>query len=276
MSLNANAIVTLQEQKAYQEETTTNQDSLLEILINAVSTFFEGLLRGQGSKNLKETTYTNKYLNGSGKTYLLLPNFPILSISAITEAGATLTENTHFTVDYEWGILWKESGVWADIRRNIKITYKAGYSDAYKMNFDSGSEEPAIGKTLTSVSGSGVMSAIKVMSGTWVSGLAVGYVEFVSITGEFANDETVDISGGNSNVMTVNEPVGSAKQYSGIPDDLKLACMEQVAVEHKRATKKEHGELSRSFGEGSISKMTEKNLLPYVREILNKYTRQCL
>jgi len=276
MSLNANAIVTLQEQKAYQEETTTNQDSLLEILINAVSTFFEGLLRGQGSKNLKETTYTNKYLNGSGKTYLLLPNFPILSISAITEAGATLTENTHFTVDYEWGILWKESGVWADIRRNIKITYKAGYSDAYKMNFDSGSEEPAIGKTLTSVSGSGVMSAIKVMSGTWVSGLAVGYVEFVSITGEFANDETVDISGGNSNVMTVNEPAGSAKQYSGIPDDLKLACMEQVAIEHKRATKKEHGELSRSFGEGSISKMTEKNLLPYVKDTLNKYTRHCL
>jgi len=276
MSLNANAIVTLQEQKAYQEETTTNQDSLLEILINAVSTFFEGLLRGQGGKNLKETTYTNKYLNGSGKTYLLLPNFPILSISAITEAGATLTENTHFTVDYEWGILWKESGVWADIRRNIKITYKAGYSDAYKMDFDSGSEEPAIGKTLTSILGSGVMSAIKVTSGTWAGGDAVGYVEFVSITGEFANDETVDISGGNSNVMTVNEPAGSAKQYSGIPDDLKLACMEQVAVEHKRATKKEHGELSRSFGEGSISKMTEKNLLPYVKDTLNKYKRHSL
>jgi len=276
MSLNANAVVTLQEQKTYQEESTTNQDSMLEILINAVSTFFEGLLRGQGSKNLKETTYTDKYLNGSGKTYLLLPNFPILSISAITEAGATLTENTHFTVDYEWGILWKESGVWADIRRNIKITYKAGYSDAYKMDFDLGSEEPAIGKTLTSVSGSGVMSAIKVTSGTWAGTDAVGYVEFVSITGEFKNDETVDITDGNSNVMTVNEPAGSAKQYSGIPDDLKLACMEQVAVEHKRATKKEHGELSRSFGEGSISKMTEENLLPYVREILNKYTRRCL
>jgi len=276
MSLNANAIVTLQEQKAYQEETTTNQDSLLEILINAVSTFFEGLLRGQGSKNLKETTYTNKYLNGSGKTYLLLPNFPILSISAITEAGATLTENTHFTVDYEWGILWKESGVWADIRRNIKITYKAGYSDAYKMNFDSGSEEPAIGKTLTSVSGSGVMSAIKVTSGTWAGGDTVGYVEFVSITGEFKDNETINITGGSSNVMTVNEPAGSAKQYSGIPDDLKLACMEQVAIEHKRATKKEHGELSRSFGEGSISKMTEKNLLPYVKDTLNKYTRHCL
>lgn len=276
MSLNANAIVTLQEQKTYQEETTTNQDSFFELFINAVSTFFEGLLRGQGDKKLKETTYTDKYLNGSGKTYLLLPNFPILSISAITEAGATLTENTHFTVDYEWGILWKESGIWADIRRNIKITYKAGYSSVYKMDFDSGSEEPAIGKTLTSTSGSGEMSAIKVTSGTWASGLAVGYVEFVSITGEFKNNETVDITDGNSNVMTVNEPAGSAKQYSGIPDDLKLACMEQVAVEHKRATKKEHGELSRSFGEGSISKMTEENLLPYVKEILEKYTRHSL
>jgi hypothetical protein len=276
MSLNTNAIVTLQEQKTYQEETTTNQDSLLEILINAVSTFFEGLLRGQGSKNLKETTYTDEYINGSGKTYLLLPNFPIISISAITEGGATLTENTHFTVDKQWGILWKESGKWAETRRNVKITYKAGYADADKMDFDSGSEEPAIGATLTSASGSGVVTAVKVTSGTWAGGDVVGYVEFSSITGEFKNNETVDISGGNSNVMTVNEPAGSAKTIAGIPDDLKLACMEQVAVEHKRATKKEHGELSRSFGDGSISKMTEENLLPYVKEILRKYMRQSL
>lgn len=276
MSLNANAIVTLQEQKAYQEESGTEQDTLFEIFINAVSEFFEGILRGQGDKKLKETTYADKYLDGSGKTYLLLPNFPILSISAITEGGATLTENTHFTVDYEWGILWKEAGIWADIRRNIKITYKAGYSDTFKMDFDSGSEEPAIGKTLTSLSGSGEVSAIKVTSGTWDSGLAVGYVEFVSITGEFKDNEAVNITDGNPDVMTVNEPSGSAEQYSGIPADLKLACMEQVAVEHKRATKKEHGELSRSFGEGSISKMTEENLLPYVREILDKYTRRSL
>jgi len=276
MTLEANAIVTLQEQKVYQEEAGTEQDSLLEILINAISTLIEGILRGQGDKQLKETTYTDKYLDGSGKTYLLLPNFPVVSISEITEAGATLTENTHFTVDYEWGILWKEAGIWADIRRNIKLTYKAGWADVSRMAFDSGSEEPAIGKTLTSASGSGVVSAIKVASGTWAGEDAVGYVEFVSITGEFADNEEVSITDGNPNVLTVNEPAGSAEQCSGIPDDLKLACNEQVAIEHKRATKKEHGELSRSFGDGSISKMTEKNILPYVEDVLRKYTRKAL
>jgi len=234
MTLEANAIVTLQEQKVYQEEAGTEQDSLLEILINAISTLIEGILRGQGDKQLKETTYTDKYLDGSGKTYLLLPNFPVVSISEITEAGATLTENTHFTVDYEWGILWKEAGIWADIRRNIKLTYKAGWADVSRMAFDSGSEEPAIGKTLTSASGSGVVSAIKVASGTWAGEDAVGYVEFVSITGEFADNEEVSITDGNPNVLTVNEPAGSAEQCSGIPDDLKLACNEQVAIEHKR------------------------------------------
>jgi hypothetical protein len=49
--------------------------------------------------------------------------------------------------------------------------------------------------------------------------------------------------------------------------------MQQIAVEFQRQQKKEWGETSRSFGDGSISTMTEEELLPYVKEVLKKYRR---
>jgi thiamine pyrophosphate-dependent acetolactate synthase large subunit-like protein len=113
------------------------------------------------------------------------------------------------------------------------------------------------------------ITKIVVTSGTWAGGDAAGWIEFASATGTFSNNETVNISGGGSNVMTVNEPDTIIR----IPRDLELAVMQQIAVEFQRQQKKEWGETSRSFGDGSISTMTEEELLPYVKEVLKKYRR---
>ncbi len=271
MSLNDNAIVTLQEMKAFLEESGTGHDSQLETLINGISDLFET----EFSRSLKEATYTDKYLNGSGLRHLLIPNYPVISISVITEDGQSLTENEDFFVDYDWGILWKPKGkIWEDEKRNVKLTYKAGWGDVAKMAFDSGSEEPLIGATLTSASGSGDVIAIKVTSGTWAGDDAVGYVEFESITGEFKDNETVDISGGSSNVMTVNEPVGSATTIAGIPNDLKLVFMKWVGWEFQQADEKRWGETSRSYPEaGTVSTFRESEVWKDVQRVIDKYQR---
>lgn len=274
MALEDNALVSLSDLKVYLKLTgDASFDTVLEILINHISSTFDNIVKF----NLAEQTYTSQLYNGNDKARLYLKHIPINSISAITEDDVELTEgdDEDFMIYGDRGYLWRVAGNWAKGEQNISITYKAGSVAISRMNFDSGSEEPVIGATLTSASGSGVVTAVKLTSGVWGSGTAVGQIEFASITGEFADDETVNITAGNPNVMTVNEPGGSAKDSPGVPGDIKLAAMMQLGKEWKTQDKAEWAETSRSMGDGSISLMTD-DLLPYVKEVLRRYTRETL
>jgi len=273
MALEENALVSLADLKVYFKLTNTDFDTVLEILINHISTTFDKAV----VRNLAEQTYSNQLYDGNNKRRLYLKHYPINSVSAITENEVELTEgdDEDFMRYADGGYLWRVGGTWAGGNQNIDVTYKGGYAAISRMNFDSGSEEPAIGVTLTSVLGSGVVTAVKLTSGVWGSGTAAGQVEFSTITGEFADNETVNITAGTSNVMTVNEPGGSAKDSPGIPGDLKLAAMMQIGKEWKTQDKQEWAETSRSMGDGSISLMTE-DLLPFVAEVLERYKRRTL
>lgn len=275
MALEANALVSLADLKVYLKLTgDASFDTLLEILINHVSTTFDKITL----RNLAEQTYTLQLYDGNNKRRLYLKHYPINLVSAITEDDVALTEGVDedFVIYQNEGYLLRQDGNWSkDDPQNVSITYKGGYAAISRMNFDAGSEEPAIGATLTSTSGSGVVTVVKLTSGIWGSGTAAGQIEFASITGEFLDNEDVDISGGNTDVMVVNEPGGSAKDSPGIPGDLKLAAMMQVGKEWKTQDKQEWAETSRSFGDGSISLMTE-DLLPFVAEVLERYKKRTL
>jgi len=273
MTLEANALVSLADLKVYLKETGTTFDAILEILINDLSTAFDKIVK----YNLAEQTYTTQLYDGNNKRRLYLKHYPINSVSALTEDDDALTEGSDedFMIYQNEGYLWRVGANWSEGNQNISVSYKAGYVAISRFNFDSGSEEPAIGATVTSASGSGVVSAVYVTSGTWAGGDAAGQVEVASITGEFTDDETVDISGGNSNVMTVNEPGGSAKDSPGIPTDIKLAAKMQIGRFWKEQDKQEWGETSRSFGDGSIGLLTD-DLLPFVKEVLERYKKKTL
>lgn len=274
MALEENALVSLSDLKVYLKLTgDASFDTVLEILINHISTTFDNIVKF----NLAEQTYTSQLYNGNDKRRLYLKHFPINSVSALEEDEVELTEgdDEDFMRYASKGYLWRVGGNWAKGEQNIDVTYKGGYVAISRMNYDSGSEEPVIGATLTTTSGSGVVTAVKLTSGAWGSGTAVGQVEFSAITGEFADNETINITDGNSNIMTVNEPGGSAKDSPGIPGDLKLAAMMQIGKEWKTQDKAEWAETSRSMGDGSISLLTD-DLLPYVKEVLRRYTRETL
>lgn len=59
---------------------------------------------------------------------------------------------------------------------------------------------------------------------------------------------------------------------TALPADVKLACMIQAAREWKKTQGSEWGETSRSFPDGSTSRV-ERGLLKEVEEILQKYRR---
>lgn len=271
MTLESNALVTLARQKTYLKEESADFDAILEILINGVSSFFDLFA---GRTQLRAKHYTNLLLDGNGKSRLYIPDFPINHVDELLENEVELTEDTDFYVysRHNQGYLYRENKLWREGHKNIDITYGGGFHIVEMFHYDSGGTNiPAIGATLVgnTSAAEGELSKLTLESGIWADGDAVGEAAFLSITGTFEDNETVKVDGGAGNVMTVNEPYDIIR----IPKDLELACMQQVAVEFQRQQKKEWGETSRSFADGSVSITTEEELLPYVAKVLKKYRR---
>ena len=77
-------------------------------------------------------------------------------------------------------------------------------------------------------------------------------------------------SEGNQNiVVTYSAGYGDDE----IPDDLKLACLKQVAFEWKIQKGSLWGEASRTYPDGAITTYSTGQLLPDVREVLERYKR---
>jgi hypothetical protein len=131
MGLNANALVTLADLKLFLkiDAGQTQDDTLLELIINAVSTRFDT----ETGRNLKEATYTAIKLDGSGSKYLELPNYPVKAdaITSIKEDGIALTQNTDYYLYHTNfdGYLEKADGsLWNRGQKNIELTDTAGFN----------------------------------------------------------------------------------------------------------------------------------------------------
>lgn len=276
MALKANALLSLADLKlALLDDTTkTDFDNLFEMFIDQLSAVADKLT----GRNLAAQTYSNELHDGNDKRRLYLDNYPINSVSALTEDDDSLTEGADedFIIYGSAGYLRRMDANWsaADFQ-NIDVSYNAGYVAISVMNFDSGSEEPVIGDTLTSTSGSGVVTAIYLTSGAWGSGTGAGWIEYASITGEFADDEVVAISGGTADVMTVNEPGGNAKDSPGVPDDIKNAMIEQIGKDWKDQKMQGWGESGRTMGDGSVS-VTTTDLLTHFQNVMTSYRKMTL
>lgn len=277
MGIEENALVTLARQKAYLKETGATHDTEIETLINGVSSFFDLWCE---RTRLRERHYTNLLLDGNGENRLYLPDFPINHVDAVEEDDVELTEDTDFFVysRHNQGYLTRNGDKWLAGHKNIDITYGGGFHIIETFHYDSGGTTiPAIGDTLIgNTSGAeGEIILLTLDTGTWAGGDAAGNVQFSSVEegddGYFEDNETIKIGGnGAADVMTVNEPY----EIIRVPKDLELACMQQVAMEFQRQQQKSWGEVSRSFGDGSVTTMTEEELLPYVKMVLNRYRRQ--
>ncbi len=128
MSVAAKSLITAAQFKGYIPSIAagdTSNDTLFELLIDGVSEAFDGYV----GRPLAKTTYTAVYYDGNGKETLLLPNYPIVSITSIAEDGTALTEgeNSDYLFYAASGILKRVSGAWLKGPKKIKITYVAGY-----------------------------------------------------------------------------------------------------------------------------------------------------
>lgn len=127
MTLNANALITLEDFKLYAgiDAADSKNDALYELIINSVSQRFDT----EANRIFKSAVYTNAYLDGTGTEYLYLPNYPIIGTITITENDETLTvgDDYDYLLIADRGLLWR-IGVWALGSQNIKVTYTGGYT----------------------------------------------------------------------------------------------------------------------------------------------------
>lgn len=120
-------------------DTDTSQDARLELLINVVSSQIETYC----GRTFALTTYTETY-SPSNRQMLILRNFPVVSVSSLTNDGATFVQGTDYIFSPEYannGMLYREQG-WTgtavsreyltsdpvSMKRIINIVYAAGYA----------------------------------------------------------------------------------------------------------------------------------------------------
>lgn len=95
-----------------------SQDAELAVYIAAVTEVVEGIV---GPVDPREVTETHD----GGTNVVILRQPPVLSITTVTEDGATVTG---YTASLDSGVLYRTGGWWATGRAAVTVVYQAGRS----------------------------------------------------------------------------------------------------------------------------------------------------
>lgn len=129
--MNANALIELDTLKQFLGITTNDKDLILEMYIESVSDYIQG-----NGESILATDYTEK-LKGTDTQNILLSHRPINSIESLKIDG-TLVDD--YEIYKSSGIVYRDggfpisgssnlmSGAVTKIKKNIEITYNAGYA----------------------------------------------------------------------------------------------------------------------------------------------------
>lgn len=136
MSLSANAIVTIDEARAFLKKTEDSDLAVLEQIIKGVQGAFDRFT----DRTLESTAYTAVKFDGNGWTDFWLPNKPITLLTSVHENGTLLVADVDFYVYMTEGRLRRIasldsevgdiSGYWTTRAQGVKVTYTAGYAAA--------------------------------------------------------------------------------------------------------------------------------------------------
>ena len=125
MALITEALVTAEEAEDYCQIQSPAHDVVVEMLINSVSQTIVDAI----DCDLFSATYTAEEYDGSGRSYMYLPHYPVTTLTTVVEDGITLTASTDFYSDLDNGILYKASGgKWTTSQEGVAVTYVAGYA----------------------------------------------------------------------------------------------------------------------------------------------------
>jgi uncharacterized phiE125 gp8 family phage protein len=124
MPLKTNALTSLAAAKAYLKLQVSLDDETIEDLINASSSAIENYCK----RRFQEQSYLEEEFDGTGKSHLLLDQYPVRSIEAVAIDGNLLTPG-QYKVKKRNGILLHNGGIWPRGEINVTVSYTAGYTE---------------------------------------------------------------------------------------------------------------------------------------------------
>ena len=129
----ATELVTLAEYKAYANITSPNQDAAIKNIIPKVSALAKNYCR----RTFNDYVDESKVETFTGGSYLLLSEYPVISISGVEQSSdygktyTTLTEFTDFVLDIEESTVkpLNSAKLFTPYINGYKVTYNAGYEE---------------------------------------------------------------------------------------------------------------------------------------------------
>ena len=130
MAVNATALVTLSEAKAFLSLTSDAFDADIERRINGLTAAFER----ESNRKIKQQTLTDYRVDGNGRTSMLLPFIPTQAVTKVQirywdeTIYKTITDTSKFVLaDKNLGILRLLEDVFIRGSRNVLISMSVGY-----------------------------------------------------------------------------------------------------------------------------------------------------
>ncbi len=112
----------------------TEYDVLINRIIAGLSSLFDNYTNRRLLLNPVDETLN---WTGGGGQRIILPRYPIVSITSIKESidydfenADVLEEDTDFRILYDKGIIYKINGKWLTLEDGIEIKYRGGYASA--------------------------------------------------------------------------------------------------------------------------------------------------
>lgn len=123
-------LTTIDKVKEVLGETTDKDDLRLTSCLTRASAIIEGAT----GRTFASTVYTAEIYDGTGRPYLQLRNFPVITLSTVLEGGNALTIGTSYTsgtdivMEAEIGRLHRLFSIFFGYPKYYSVTYTAGYA----------------------------------------------------------------------------------------------------------------------------------------------------
>jgi len=143
----AGRICTLSDVKDRLGITDTETDSLINRIILGIEAMFNSFTNRKLLLNSTDETY---YFSGDGRHRVVLPRYPVVSITSIKESydydfdnTDSLIANTDYRLIAETGVICRIASTWCNYEDGVQVVYKGGYVAAGQTPGDGQTAMPA-------------------------------------------------------------------------------------------------------------------------------------
>lgn len=252
-------LTTLARVKRYLGQPGTNVDALITELIPVASRTIEAYT----SRQYPSVSRTGKRLTGSGTDILVLPDSPIVTVSALSIGGVAIPESNGTSGGYladDTAVNLIAYGKFP-MKPPLQVTcsWVAGY-----LETETDTIPTANTPTLTPTSGGRAVTAVSV---TNVAGLSFTEVANSPVVNQFSLSEGV-FTFNSSDSGTLVE-----MEYYYIPSQVEQACVEMIALDLMQ--RNNVGVKSKTLANETVS-FEDRAMTPSVKEMLQPFRKYTL